>query len=141
MVLTWLTEPSPILSYSPLPSLVSNNKGTTFSHTPRFKRDGTNNQEKHPNFLNGLDRQGQELEAQFVDVDTNTHTTFKAPLMHGERHILDMAEQIQKGPWTIPAIRSRSPKDTTPRSLISNDSRYTRAKDSYPEPRGVCDCH
>mmetsp|Transcript_22099 Transcript_22099/g.61170 ORF Transcript_22099/g.61170 Transcript_22099/m.61170 type:complete len:404 (-) Transcript_22099:1083-2294(-) len=139
MVLTWVTEPSPILSYTQLPSLVSSNKGTKFSHTPRFKRDGTNNQEKHPNFLNGWDRQGLELEAHYVDVDTNTHTTFKAPLMHGERHFLDIAEQVNKGPWTTPAIRSRSPKDTTSRSLISNDSRYTRAKDSYAEPRGPGD--
>eukprot|EP00983_Pelagomonas_calceolata_P046223 1140065-Pelagomonas_calceolata.AAC.6 len=47
------------------------------------------------------------------------------------------AMQVNKGPWTTPAIRSRSPKDTTSRSLISNDSRYTRAKDSYAEPRGA----
>jgi len=45
--------------------------------------------------LTGWDKQGLELAAKHVDVDTNTHTAFSAPLMHGFKHNLDIAEQVR----------------------------------------------
>jgi hypothetical protein len=49
---------------------------------------------------------------------------------------LALCLQVEKGLWSAPAIRSKAPKDVTPKALTGGDTRCVQTKDPYPEPIG-----
>jgi hypothetical protein len=63
-------------------------------NTSRFRRDGTNNPGRIPNFLNYADNQGLERHTTLFDRHTNTHAIYQDRLAN-TRSVLALADEVR----------------------------------------------